>query len=258
MRHILILMLLLTGSFAYANVPPWSKTGHRVIGEVASAYLKGKTRRALADLLEGRSLAAVSNYADEIKADPRYKTFDPWHYVNIPQGKDYSEVDASPHGDLIVGIETCIQALEDPGKSREERIFHLKMLIHLIGDLHQPMHIGREEDRGGNDIQLQWFGRGTNLHKIWDAEMIDDYGMSYSELSASLAIPDKKGRQELQRGTFYLWVEETQLQADRIYESVKSGDKLGYSYSYKYWDLVEEQLIKGGLRLAKLLNDVFS
>src|SRR5690606_29083406 len=99
---------------------------------------------------------------------------------------------------------------------------------------------------------------GTNLHKLWDAEMIDDYGMSYSELAASLAVPDKKGRQELQRGTFYLWVEETQLQADRIYESVEAGEKLGYSYSYEYWTLVEEQLIKGGLRLAKLLNDIFS
>jgi len=256
MRYLTILLLFLSVQ-SHGNVPVWSKTGHRVVGEVATEYLNSRTRKAVAALLEGQSLASVSNYADEIKADRKYKDFGPWHYVNIPADKDYSEITPSPYGDLVSGIEHCIKVLEDKNGSREDRVFYLKMLIHLIGDLHQPMHVGREEDKGGNDIQLQWFGRGTNLHKLWDAEMINDYGMSFTELAQSLPRLSRKELRAMQEGDFYVWVEETQEEASKVYDSARAGDKLAYSYSYKYWETVEQQLLRGGVRLAKILNEIF-
>ncbi len=250
-------VLFLVMQTALAEGPFWSKTGHRVIGEVAEEHLTGRTRKALDKLLGGQSLASVANFADEIKADNIYRKYDPWHYVNYPGDKKYTEVPPSPEGDVVTGIEKCIEIIRGNGSSQADKIFYLKLLIHLVGDLHQPMHVGRLEDKGGNDLQLQWFNRGSNLHKIWDTNMIDDYGMSYSELAASLPELSKTEEKALQEGGVLDWVEESQDMANEIYDSVEEGEKLYYRYSYTWWPRVEIQLQKGGLRLAKVLNEIF-
>lgn len=256
--RISVLLFFLSAHLAMGNSNFWSKTGHRVIGEVAQQHLNGKTKRAISKLLNGQSLASVSNYADVIKSDRAFKNFSPWHYVNIPLDKNYSEMEPSPNGDLVTGIQKCIEILKNQNSTEADRIFYLKMLIHLIGDLHQPMHVGRAEDKGGNDIQLQWFGKGSNLHRVWDSNMINDYGMSYTELSKKLPVLDKEQIREIKKGTVLEWVKESQELVNEIYSSVGKGEKLGYSYSYKYWNTVEKQLQKGGLRLAQVLNDIFS
>jgi len=257
MRSI-VLLCLLSAHLVMGNSNFWSKTGHRVVGEVAMGHLNRKTKREVSKLLNGQSLAAVSNYADIIKSDRAFKSFSAWHYVNIPLDKNYSEVEPSPNGDLVTGIQKCIEILKNQNSTEADRIFYLKMLIHLIGDLHQPMHVGRAEDKGGNDIQLQWFGKGSNLHRVWDSNMINDYGMSYTELSKKLPVLDKEQIREIKKGTVLEWVKESQELVNEIYSSVGKGEKLGYSYSYKYWNTVEKQLQKGGLRLAQVLNDIFS
>lgn len=249
-------MLLLSTQFCFANTPIWSKTGHRVTGEIAERYLSRKARKWVYNLLKDQSLAEVANYADEIKSDPKYSEFYPWHYVNYPGDKNYNEVEHAPEGDIVVAIQKCIQVLESESSSREDRIFYLKMLVHLIGDLHQPMHVGRKEDRGGNDIQVQWFEEGSNLHRVWDSNMIDDYRMSYTELANKLPEPTKRQIRELQKGDVLYWVEETQELTNKIYKSVQVGEKLGYAYSYKYWPIVEQQLLVGGIRLAAVLNRI--
>jgi hypothetical protein len=119
------------------------------------------------------------------------------------------------------------------------------------------MHVGRLEDKGGNDIQVQWFDRGSNLHKIWDANMINDYGMSYSELAANLPELSRAQKESIQQGNVMDWVEESQDLANKVYESVEVGEKIYYRYNYKWWPTVEQQLLKGGLRLAQVLNDLF-
>jgi len=257
MRSI-ILLLFLSAHLVMGNSNIWSKTGHRVVGEVAQGHLNRKTKRTVSKLLNGQSLAAVSNYADAIKSDRAYKNFAAWHYVNIPSDKNYSEVKPGPNGDLVTGIKKCIEILKNENSTEADKIFYLKMLVHLIGDLHQPMHAGRKEDKGGNDIQLQWFGKGSNLHRVWDSNMINDYGMSYTELSKDLPPLGKEQIKEIEKGTILDWVGESQELANEIYNSVEKGEKLGYSYSYKYWNMAEKQLQKGGLRLARVLNDIFS
>lgn len=251
-----LIFLLMFSHLCWGNGPYWSQTGHRVIGEVAEQHLKPRVKRKLLKLLKGKSLAEVANYADEIKADRSYSKFSAWHYVNFPPDQRYGEEAPSPHGDVVTGIQHSIQVVADKDAEAEEREFYLKMLIHLIGDLHQPMHVGRIEDKGGNTIQLRWFGKGTNLHRLWDTDMINDYGMSYTELAASLVIPDKREIRIIQAGNVLDWVEESQELANMIYDSAEVGEKLGYQYSYKHWHLVERQLLLGGLRLAKVLNQV--
>ncbi len=256
MKKVWFLLILVT-HFSFSNAVVWSKTGHRVIGDVAEQHLSRKARKGIKKILEGQSLAAVSTFADEIKADAKFRSFSAWHYVNFPADKSYGDEAPSESGDLIIGIEKCIAVVGDENSTAADRAFYLKMLVHLIGDLHQPMHVGRLEDKGGNDIQLQWFGKGTNLHRVWDSNMINDYGMSYTELSASLPKWNKHQRKKAQQGTIYDWVEESQDIANELYGSVEVGEQLAYQYGYKWWGTVEQQLQLGGLRLAKVLNALF-
>jgi len=255
MKKTLVLFLLLP-TLGYTNY--WGKTGHRVTGQIAENHLTGKAKRALKDLLDGHSLAFVSTFADEIKADRNYARFSPWHYVNYPLGMRYGDSKKSKYGDLITAIEECKRIVKDKNSSRENRVFYLKMLVHLIGDLHQPMHTGRAEDKGGNDIQLQWFGKRTNLHRVWDKNLIESYGMTYTELANELDQVSRKERKKIQEGTIYDWIDESHQLCGKIYDSIKVGEKLSYRYGYEYNDILFQQLQRGGLRLAKVLNDLFA
>jgi len=252
-----VLLLFFVGQLAMSNVPFWGKTGHRVVGEVAQKHLSHKAKRAIHKILKGQGLASVSNFADNIKSDTLFRKYGPWHYVNYPADKKYTDVTPSPNGDIVLAIQKCIEIVGDPRSSEADKEFYLKMLVHFVGDLHQPMHAGREENRGGNDIQIQWFGKGSNLHRLWDSDLIDKFGMSYTELANNLPVMSRNERKALQMGTVYDWVEESQDIANELYNSVKIGEKLGYQYSYKYWETVEIQLLKGGVRLAAVLNDLF-
>lgn len=236
----------------------WGQTGHRTIGAVAEQYLKGKTKRKLAELLNGQSLAFVSTFGDDIKSDKRYDKFYTWHYVNMPLDVTYEDSEKNPNGDMVSGIETCKKIILDENASKDEKIFYLKLLVHLIGDLHQPMHVGRKEDKGGNTIQVRWFNNGSNLHAVWDSKMINHYGMTYSELANTTDKISKNQVKSLQKGTISDWVNETQQHAIKVYDSAEVGEKLRYTYMYNNFGLVRSQLQKGGIRLAKVLNDLFS
>ena len=255
--RIILLVAFLSSQILFANGPIWGKTGHRVTGEVAQQYLSRKAHKAIDRLLNGETLAEVANYADDIKSDIRFREYGPWHYVNLPGDKKYGDVEPSPSGDIVTGIQKCIEVLENENSAESDKVFYLKLLIHFIGDLHQPMHIGRAENRGGNDIQIRWFDTGSNLHRLWDSDLIDHYGMSYSELANKLPEQNKKELKQLQSGDIYTWIEETQEITNELYDSVEVGQELGYSYSYQYWPIVEQQLLIGGVRLAGILNNIF-
>jgi hypothetical protein len=252
-----LFLLFLLSQISLANPPVWGKTGHRVVGEVAEIHLSRRAKKMIHTILKGKSLAAVANFADDIKSDTLYRKYYPWHYVNYPADRKYGEVPPSPEGDIVMAIKYCLQKVKNPETSASEKEFFLKMLVHFVGDLHQPLHAGWAENRGGNDIQLQWFGNGSNLHRLWDSNLIDQNGMSYSELAENMPNISRKERMELQKGTVLDWVEESHILASQLYASVENGEKLGYEYSYKYWSTVEDQMFKGGVRLAAVLNDLF-
>jgi len=258
MRNLPILFVFLFISvFSLKASEDWGKTGHRATGEIAEKHLSKKAKKELNLLLNGRSLAFVSNYGDEIKSDNNYRKYSPWHYVNFPFDSSYEAHSKSKKGDLIVGINKCIEVLKSSTSSREDKIFHLKMLVHFIGDLHQPMHIGLAGDKGGNDFQVRWFKDGTNLHAVWDTKMINSYGMSYSEIARNEKQLSNHQLEKIQSGTVIDWMNESRELCKDIYENVEIGQKLRYKYSYDYMDVLLFQLQKGGIRLAVILNDIF-
>ncbi len=253
-----LLVVLLVTSFAFSSDDDWGKTGHRVTGEIAESYLTKKAKKHITILLKGKSLAFVSTYADEIKSDEQFRSYSPWHYINFSFDKKYGEEKPSEFGDLVQGINICIENLKSEQVSNTDKEFYLKMLVHFVGDLHQPLHVGRGEDKGGNDIQVRWFKEGSNLHRVWDSDMIDYYGMSYTELSENADKLSKIQIKALQEGTILDWVNESQSLAKKVYTSANVGEKLGYKYVYDHFFTVRWQLQKGGIRLAKILNDIFS
>jgi len=235
----------------------WGQTGHRVVGKIADEYLTRKAKREIKKLLNHKSLAFVSTYADEIKSDKRYNDFYTWHYINMGLDENYEDSEKNPTGDLVTGIEYCKKIIQDKNASDDDRAFYLKLLIHLIGDLHQPMHIGRKEDRGGNDIKLKWHYSDTNLHRVWDTDMIDGYQMGYEELAENADFLTKKQVKEIQEGTVVDWVNEVHELSNKVYASAETGENLSYQYSYNYFDIARKQMQIGGIRLAKVLNDLF-
>ncbi len=257
MRLIVFFFFIIYNLNLQASNFDWGKTGHRTTGAIAEQYLSKKAKRTIDKLLDGKSLALVSTYADEIKSDTLYRSYGPWHYVNIPFDKTYDTHTPSDRGDIIKGIEACINKIKDPSSSDQIKAFHLKVLVHLIGDLHQPLHTGIGEDKGGNDFQVRWFRDGTNLHRVWDTQMIENYNMSYSELAQTMPKVSKKQVSSLQEGTIQDWMEDSRVLVKDIYKNTKKGDKLGYKYMYTYFDTLRFQLQKGGIRLAGLLNELF-
>ena len=125
-----------------------------------------------------------------------------------------------------------------------------------MGDLHQPMHVGRAEDLGGNLIQLTFNRDQTNLHSLWDTKLVDYQRYSYKEFAKVLDYKSKEEIQKIQSGTLENWLFDSYMKANRIYTQTKPNGVYSYDYNYKFSGLLEEQLLAGGLRLAKVLDEI--
>ena len=168
----------------------------------------------------------------------------------------------SDKGDLYIAINKCIDVLKDISiLIKNQRAFHLKLLVHFVGDLHQPLHLGQEIDRGANRISVKWFGSNTNLHSVWDSRMIDSYKMSYSEMAYTLQKMHENRSKKFQKENLIKWIDQIHdgLAVVRLQEIYKSLDdsNLGYEYQYKNFDTVKNMLSLGGYRLARILDYIF-
>lgn len=259
MKYIIyILILCITSNVSYAGENDWGQNGHRATGKIAQEHLTKKARKEIEKILNGKSLALVSTFADEIKSDKEFRQYGSWHYVNLPAGETrYNVETASSDGDLLAALRKSKQVLRDPKTSAEEKEFYLKMLVHFMGDLHQPLHTGRGEDKGGNNIQVRWFGDGTNLHSVWDTKMIESYDMSYTELASNAEDLTKQEVQRIASGSFEDWMYESKELSKQVYNSVEIGEKLSYKYMYDWFPVVRKQIQKGGIRLAEVLNEIY-
>jgi hypothetical protein len=249
----LVFSLLLTVLFSAAF--GWGQTGHRVTGHIADAYLSKKTKTALAKILGTESLAMASTWMDEIRSDSTYDYTSDWHWVTINNGETYAASAKNPKGDVIMTLERVINELKSKKLSAEKEREYLKMLIHLIGDIHQPLHVGCCDDRGGNQVKVTWHGANSNLHTVWDTKMIESTDLSYTEFAASLAKPSAAEVKRLQSSSILDWANESIALRKQVYNY---GDgKLGYEYSYQNLNTVRKRLLEAGVRLAGVLNQIY-
>jgi len=238
------------------NAFSWGKIGHMTIAEIAENNLNKKSKVEIEKLIGKIPLAGIANWADEIKSDQLYSFAGPWHYANLPIDKEYDEIDKNHDGDVISALIKYEKILRDRKQTNEEKINALKFIVHFMGDLHQPMHLGLTDDLGGNRIKVVWFNKVTNLHAIWDEDMVEYPEVSFSEYARFLSNPSKNMIIKGNTGNYFSWSEDTHAFTKILYAENYSKP-LSYSYHYQYRYIVEEQIMLAGLRLAKVLNGAF-
>lgn len=239
------------------NGQKWGQLGHYITGEIAEHHLTDTARERVRDVLGNTSMALATVWMDDIRSDPRYNHTHTWHWVTIPDGQTYEEAEQEEDGDIIWALETLIAELKEGGLSETEEREKLKMVMHMIGDIHQPLHVGTGEDRGGNDVRVQWMGQNSNLHRVWDTDIIQSLEMSYTELASELnraAIPEQV--EEWQNSTVRDWAYESMSYRGRIY-NMPGNLRLSYEYRYNNLDILFERLLQAGVRLAGVLNEIY-
>jgi hypothetical protein len=247
--------MIVTFLFSAQVAFSWGATGHRVTGQVADRYITKKVRQRLEQILGQESLAMVGNWMDEVRSDSLYDYMEDWHWVTIPEGMTYEQTIKNPNGDIIEAINRVTTALRSETLSPEKEAEYLKVLIHLVGDIHMPLHVGSKDDRGGNDVKLTWFRSESNLHRVWDSEMIDDTRLSYTEFAASLEDPSVGVIKAWQKSSVMDWAYESIAYHKNVY-AIGNG-KLSYSYPYHNLHIVRKRLLMSGVRLAGLLNEIY-
>jgi hypothetical protein len=233
----------------------WGQTGHRVVGQIASNHMSAKARKAVDAVLEGQSIAMVSNFMDEIKSVPLYDSLSPWHYCTIPSGQEYTG--APKEGDVIKAINTYISQLKSGKLSGKEEAFALKCLIHLVGDIHQPLHVGNGNDKGGNDIKVTYFWEPSNLHRVWDTGIIDGQKLSYTEYVDWIDKANENLVNDWKDDGIMVWVKESMAYRQQIFD-LPDHKKINYEYNYHNIATVNDRLLKAGIRLAGILEDIYN
>ena len=150
-----------------------------------------------------------------------------------------------------------ISALKNGSLNKNQELEYIKMLVHLVGDLHQPLHVGTGEDRGGNDVAVTYFNQKTNLHAVWDSRVIDGKNLSYTELAEHL---NKRATKQMvrtyQNNGLEIWLREA-VQLRPIIYDLPEDKRLFYEYGYKTNPVMEERLLAAGIRLAGILNEIY-
>ncbi len=254
--HSLFVVLFSLLSIAEANA--WGQKGHDVTCTIASRHLTKKARKQVAHLLEGRSMVYWSNWLDNASHTPKFAYTKTWHYKNVDDGVAYENAPLEPKGDVVTAVTKLVDDLKDKTASDAQKALALKMLIHLVGDMHQPMHMGHKTDLGGNRWDVRFFGRGANLHGIWDTDVLEHgHKWSHTEWAEQIDILGRDEVKTICSGTFDDWARETHRTATAVYAGTPQNTNLSYDYLAEWVPVVERQLLYGGLRLAHLLNEIF-
>lgn len=249
--------LCLSCSSAYG----WGRDGHRMTGDIASRYLTPAAAYAVQDLLGEQTLADVSTWADEIKSDRSYDWARPWHYVNVNPGMErfVLERDCPEHGCVVSAIIKYAEVLRSETADRAEKKEALKFLVHFVGDLHQPLHVGYARDRGGNDVAVDFFGSRTNLHFVWDVSLIARRKIHWKRYADELyrAIEREQRRAWSKSLDPSDWATESFHLAERYAYAIPDDARLEQAYYDRVMPVVDERLAQAGVRLAAMLNDIF-
>jgi hypothetical protein len=261
-------VFLFLSMFAVESASGWGAVGHKTIATIAEQMLLPQTKQRLDEILNGRSLADVSVWADTLRQTPQWNFTGPFHYEGVSEGDDYlgSLKALTPNqqkkGGVVVAILECERTFTDPNSNAQEREDALKFLIHFIGDIHQPLHAGRPEDRGGNDIKLNWNQKDTNLHAVWDSQIlaIGHPGMLGSGASSEIAyakfLKAKFANLNVAQAKLEdpnLWVDES---LEILPDAYKFKGETPNKYTARFIENLDLRVYLAGLRMAHFLNEM--
>ncbi|MBO9683630.1 MAG: S1/P1 nuclease [Flavisolibacter sp.] len=242
----------------------WGQLGHRIVAEIADSYLTAKTKAEIKKILGNESIAMASNWGDFIKSDTAFNYLETWHYIDFEKNLTYNQFkevlrkDTGRVDDLYAAINFITKELKKKSLTQEKKRMYLKLLIHFVGDAHQPLHVGIHGTNGGNDIKVQWFGQASNLHRVWDSDLIEKQQLSYTEYAVYLTHTTAAQRKNWQAEPISKWLYDSYVLAQDLHNEITEvNPKLGYRYNYDHIKTLEQQMLKGGVHLAGLLNEIF-
>ena len=240
------------------NAFGWGSKGHDVVAYIAEQNLSRKVARKVTKALEGHSPVYYANWMDNASHTPEYAYTSTWHYANVDEGYTYQTMPKNEKGDVVVAVNDLVSQLKSGKLTSEQESVALRMLIHLVGDMHCPMHAGHKSDLGGNMVEVVYFGKPSKLHSIWDSSLVESaHNWGYTEWQRQIDRKSKAEGQQIQQGVPEEWFMETVELCKGIYKDLPEGTKLSYDEVAKYAPMIEEQLLKGGLRLAKILEEIY-
>jgi len=291
----ILLLMLLSEQTLFA----FGENGHRIVAEVAQRHLTPQAQHAVKKILNGETLGRIATWPDYIRSEPEWDFAKPWHFITVDV---HTTVDAvlaesneNPKIDNVVEAieyfsallqevdpkgEEFMQLLETQHKAQakdgKEDVKTLKLyqdsivatalsfLVHFVGDVHQPLHVGRAEDRGGNSIRVLWFSEDSNLHTVWDTGLIENEGLSYTEIVQFLD-QDAADLETLKIDVpLEEWARESVVLRHQAYQGIykkidyiSGKPDLSYAYAHDFTPVIQKRMLQGGLRLARLLNRIF-
>ncbi|HRQ65323.1 MAG TPA: S1/P1 nuclease [Xanthomonadaceae bacterium] len=261
--------LALSAAILALALPPaagaFGGPAHRMVGEIAEQRLSAPVRGEVHALLEGEpvvTLAGISTWADEVRAgdDPRFEGTARWHYINFPREdacRYLPERDCPSGACIVEALRVQAAILGDRERSIDSRREALKWVVHLVGDIHQPLHTGFGDDRGGNLFQLNYIGQGTNLHAVWDRLVFEVAGLSEDEHVAELksrALPDAE--LAWHAGAAAAWAEESCHLIESLDLYPRRPGRLSRAYLERMRPHAEARVQLAAARLAGLLEAV--
>lgn len=254
-RYIIIVVALLS----YLPSFGWGQKGHDVVAYIAECNLKPEVYQKVVKKLGNHSLVYYANWLDNASYSDQYRYTKSWHYANVDEGYTYDTMPKNEKGDVVTAINGIIAELKSGKLSAEQENVRLRMLIHLVGDIHCPMHAGHLSDRGGNSVIVKFFDKETKLHSLWDTALVEAaHKWSYTEWEQQLnRYCTAECKAELSKGEATDWLNESHAIATEIYKATPEKRKVSYDYIAYYAPVIEQRLLAGGLRLARILNEIY-
>ena len=249
MKNIIFLVtfviLSITKGFA------WGHLGHSLVAEVAFNNLDAKTKQNVLKYLNGMSIEDAANWMDTMRSDKNYNYMKPYHYADF----EHSAAVTEPSGDNIISIlnKTLKELDNSKNLSNEQIKTKLLYLFHLVGDLHMPLHVGYKDDKGGNTVQVSFFGRNTNLHAMWDSDIIEYKNLSLADvLKMNVYKPNELAA--IKQINIINWAKDSRKYLKNAYKL--NDAKVSDVYIDDNLPIIQ-QILKGGLRLAAILEQYF-
>ncbi|MGL2963900.1 S1/P1 nuclease [Flavobacterium sp. RSB2_4_14] len=252
MKKYITAVLITTAFLAPNNSFAWSEKGHALVAQVALNYLDANTKKIVNQYLDGMTFEEAANWMDDIKSDKKYDYMRKLHYINADRGQS---IVPNNEENIIGAITKTIEELKNyKTLSKEDVKIKICIIFHLIGDLHQPLHVGYGEDRGGNNFQINFYGKGTNLHSFYDSGIIEYKGLTLSECLKAKKYT-KEELSEVEKIDVVNWANQSRSYLKTIYNT--GNRKIDDTYINNNYPIIQEQILKAGIRLSSVLEEIF-
>ncbi len=253
----LVFVLLATSGWWPAPASAFSADGHRVVGAIAESRLCAQTRAWLAPLLSGNDLASAGVWADAIRDDPAWVEAKAWHFIDVDDREPLARAMHASTGNVLAAIDRFEFELADRTLAVEKRAVALRFFVHFVADVHQPLHVGRPGDRGGNDIDVRWGEARMSLHELWDGRLLlASEGLGAQDLAAAVGALAVGQEAAWQASGPIAWAEESRGYRPLIYDLARrrTPARLADRYIIGARNVLSLRLAQAGVRLAGRLN----